>query len=212
MEKEEKDKPQKPLGQWLVENVPRGTNLELPDRKSTRLRGYDYSSPGAYFVTIVIHNRLYLLGDVIEGKVRLNDAGEMVQQIWEALAFRFPSIDLDAFIVMPNHVHGIVFLNESVGAPLVGAHSSEIHSITEGAATKRVLPKLGDVVGAHKSITTVKYVEGVKVNERRRFPERLWQRNYYEHVIRDEEELERAREYIFNNTIEWEMDPENPIV
>ena len=109
MEKEEKDKPQKPLGQWLVENVPRGTNLELPDRKSTRLRGYDYSSPGAYFVTIVIHNRLYLLGDVIEGKVRLNDAGEMVQQIWEALAFRFPSIDLDAFIVMPNHVHGIVF-------------------------------------------------------------------------------------------------------
>lgn len=82
---EEKNEPRKPLGQWLVENVPRGTNLEVPNRKSLRLREYDYSLPGAYFITIVTQSRLCLFGEVIGGRVRLNEAGKIIQQIWEEL-------------------------------------------------------------------------------------------------------------------------------
>ena len=112
MEKVDSVKPRKHLGQWLVENVPRGTNLEVPDRKSNRLEGYDYSSPGAYFIAIVIQGRLCLFGDVVGHEVHLNQAGIMVQQSWEELPLRFPSISLGIFVIMPNHVHGIVLGHE----------------------------------------------------------------------------------------------------
>ena len=206
MKKKDKDEPRKPLGQWLVENVPRGTNLEVPDRKSQRLRDYDYSLPGAYAITIVTQSRLCLFGKVICGEMHLNQAGMIVQQSWEELPHRFPSIELDAFVVMPNHVHGIIVLHRFVGASLVGARSFEMRSIT---ATTDSVPRLGDVVGAYKSLSSIGYMRGVKKYGWQRFPGRLWQRNYFERVIRDEAEMERAREYIVNNPIEWGMDPEN---
>ena len=209
---EDKNEPRKPLGQWLVDNVPRGTNLDVPDRKSMRLREYDYSLPGAYFITIVTQSRLCLFGEVTDGKVRPNEAGEMIQQNWEELPHRFPSIEIDAFVVMPNHIHGIVIAQKPVGASLVGARVGKNQGIEPEIATSMSAPSLGDVVGAYKSLTTVEYGRGVNAYGWWRFPGRLWQRNYYEHAIRNEQEMDRAREYIVNNPIEWGMDPENPSV
>ena len=181
----------------------------LRKRKSTRMEGYDYSLPGAYFMTIVIQDRLCLFGDVVDDEVRPNLAGIMAQQSWEELPLRFPSIDLDAFVVMPNHIHGIVLIHRPVGASLVGALAPDVKRFGGVRKITSVGPSLGDVVGAYKSITTVRYGQGVKANGWRRFTGRLWQRNYYERVIRDAEEMERAREYIVNNPIGWKEDPEN---
>jgi REP element-mobilizing transposase RayT len=85
-----------------------------------RLKGYDYSEAGAYFVTVCAQNRECLFGDVVDGEMRLNDAGQMVQNIWNDLPARYPDVETDEFVVMPNHLHGIIVI---VGAPLVGAHS-----------------------------------------------------------------------------------------
>ena len=180
-------------------------------RGSVRLRGYDYSQAGAYFVTIVTQDRLCLFGDVVGGTMRLNGAGRLAQEVWEGLPRRFPGIGLDAFVVMPNHVHGIIVIDEPVGASLVGAQEGDHAGMSDQErATTRVAPTLGDVVGGYKSIVTVEYGRGVRANEWQPFRGRLWQRNYYEHVIRDDEELGRAREYIVNNPLKWELDSENP--
>ena len=100
-------------------------------RRSIRLKGYDYSQPGAYFVTIVTQDRLCLFGDVVEDRMRLNGAGEMAKTAWEGLPRRFRGIGIDVFVVMPNHVHGIIVIDEPVGVSLVGAQDG-------GRATTRV--------------------------------------------------------------------------
>ena len=156
-------------------------------RRSIRLKGYDYAQAGAYFVTVVTRDRLCLFGDVIEEKMHVNRAGSMILKVWEEVPKRFPTIGLDAFVVMPNHVHGILVVRNRVGVPLVG-------TLRDGdRATTRVAPTLGEIVGAYKSITTVRYTQGVKAGMWNPFRERLWQRNYYEHVVRNESELNRAR-------------------
>ena len=171
-------------------------------RRSIRLKGYDYSQAGAYFVTICTQNRACLFGEVVDGKMRLNEAGRMVLVEWNALSERFPVVELDAFVVMPTHIHGIIVItNDIVGAGLVPAPER---------ATTRVAPTIGDVVGAFKSRTTVLYTRGVKQSGWATFPGRLWQRNYYEHIIRNEESLNRIRQYILNNPSRWAMDRENP--
>ena len=144
-----------------------------------------------------------------------------------------PGIGLDAFVVMPNHIHGIIVIDGAVGVPLVGTLDDDHARVAgeerattrvaptgrgndaegmpgrEEAAT-RVAPALGDVVGGYKSIVTVEYARGVTANGWRPFRGRLWQRNYYERVIRDERELDRAREYIVGNPQKWDLDRENP--
>ena len=143
----------------------------------------------------------------MDGKMRLNDAGRMVHEEWCALPQQFPAVELDVFILMPNHVHGIIVIAQPgnnpapVGAGLVPALNG---------ATTRVAPTLGDMVGAFKSRVTVKYVHGVKSNGWLSFHGRVWQRNYYEHIIRDEASLHRVREYIVNNPLQWALDRENP--
>lgn len=155
-------------------------------------------------MTIVTQDRLCLFGDVIEDEMHVNRAGALVLEVWAKLPKRFPTIGLDAFVVMPNHVHGIIILHRPVGVPLVGTQA-------EGdRATTRAAPTLGDVVGAYKSITTVRYTQGVKEGLWNSFPERLWQSNYYEHVIRNDSELNRAREYVGGNPALWARDRENP--
>ena len=188
-------------------------------RRPIRLKGYDYSQPGGYFVTIVTQNRLCLFGEVVGEKMHLNEAGIMIREIWKNLPRRFPTVELDVFVVMPNHIHGILQIHEPVGASLVGALDGNPGSeVTAGAtdgdrAATRAAPTgvaLGGVIGAYKSITTVEYTRGVKSEKWRRFSGRLWQRNYYEHIVRDEDELVRAREYIVNNPLQWALDGENP--
>lgn len=177
---------------------------DIHHRQSMRLKGYDYAQSGAYFVTVVTKDRLCLFGDVIEEKMCVNGPGAIVQKVWDELPTWFPTIRLDAFVVMPNHVHGIIVIHQPVGVPLVGTQGDG------DKATTRVAPTLGDIVGAFKSITTVRYTQGVKAGLWNPFRERLWQRNYYEHVIRNESELNRAREYIVGNPVLWDRDRENP--
>ena len=178
-------------------------DLEIHQRRSIRLKGYDYSQGGAYFVTIVAQGRLCLFGDVVDGEMRANDAGEMVWRVWDGMPGRFPSIEMDEFVVMPNHVHGVIIIRQSLGSLVGGQGDSGVQRDT-GATT------VGDVVGAFKSLTTVEYGRGVRKLDWPPFDRRLWQRNYYERVIRDESEFSRVREYIANNPMEWEFDRENP--
>ena len=205
----------------------------IPDprnRRSTRLKSYDYSRSGAYFITIVTQDRSLLFGDIVDDDLHLNNAGEMVQRCWEEMPNRFPAITMDCFVVMPNHIHGIVVIQQPapvVGASLVGAqgplrqpvadaeapaHPPAVGAPLVGAqATPRVAPApLGNVIGAFKSLTTLEYSRGVDSKAWPAFDRRLWQRNYYEHIIRNERELEDIREYIWNNPLAWDMDSENP--
>ena len=289
-------------------------------RRSIRLKGYDYSQAGAYFITICTQDRACLFGKVVNGEMRLNDAGRMVLAEWNRLPERFPHLVLDAFVVMPNHVHGIVVITNPAtddtattaptivgtglvpvpnagtmgavpdagtmgaapdtgamgaapdagtmgaapnagamgaapdagmmgavpnagtmgAAPNAGALGAAPNAGTMGAApdagamgaapdagmmcavpddgaTTRVAPTVGDIVaptvgdivGAFKSRVTVEYIRGVKTSGWPPFRGRLWQRNYYEHIIRNERALERIRDYILTNPLHWHLDREN---
>jgi len=171
-------------------------------RRSIRLRGYDYSQPGAYFITICTHNRELLLEQ--------EPAKEMVRRYWEKLAAKFPHVALDQFVIMPNHVHGILII---VGAdPRVCPDQGRTFN-TRGehaGSPLRERPTLGRIIQWFKTMTTNAYIRGVENEGWQPFPGRLWQRNYYEHIIRDEDELNRLRQYIIDNPANWETDEENP--
>jgi putative transposase len=190
-------------------------------RRSIRLKGYDYTQAGAYFITIVTQDRECLLGDVVDGVMQLSEAGHMVERCWYDIPTYFPNVELDAFVTMPNHLHGIIVIahNHPVGAGLVPAQHDRATTdgaTTDGAtadgATTRVAPTVGDIVGAFKSKTTVAYIRGVKQSGWPPFGGRLWQRNYYEHIIRNDASLNRIRQYIVNNPTKWGLDRENPIL
>ena len=145
--------------------------------------------------------------------MRLNEVGEMVRDKWLDLPTRFSTVQLDEFIVMPNHFHGILFLNEQgeVGAGLVPARNPDAGNPYAGDHKGRPYDKrLGEVIGAFKSITTNRYIE--KVNQGVWLPleKRLWQRNYYDRIIRDEDEMDDLREYNRDNALKWREDAENP--
>ena len=159
-------------------------------RRSIRLKGFDYSRSAVYFVTICVQNRECLFGEIFENQVLLNDAGEMVSKQWLALPSRFPSVVLDKFVVMPNHFHGIVGISPD--------------------STDR--PTLGKIIGAFKSITNHNYMTGVNIQNWQPFNKRLWQRNYYEHIMRDDAALEKIQEYIQNNPLTWQIDSLHPDV
>ncbi len=179
-----------------LENKP--SSVSAFRRRSHRLRGFDYSRGGAYFVTICTQNRQCLFGDVVDGKMRLNDVGRLVQTVWDGLPERFPTVESDAFVVMPNHVHGILVLVEAgLALPPGGAASS--------APTGSASTTLGKVLRAFKSTSAV----GVN-RLLTRSGQPLWQRNYFEHIVRSEESLNRIRDYIDTNPLRWELDRENP--
>ncbi len=190
---------------------------ERHHRRSIRLKGYDYSQPGAYFITIVTQNRECLFGDVVDGKMRLNDAGRMVERWWLELNHKFPAARTDAYVVMPNHFHGIVII---VGIDLRvcpdRAHPDRVcpdHARPDRARPDGDAPHgdtLPTVVQWFKTMTTNEYIRGVKTLGWTPFPRRLWQRNYYEHIIRNDWEWNRIRAYIANNPLRWERDRENP--
>lgn len=177
-------------------------------RRSIRLKGYDYSRVGAYFITICTQDRACLFGDVADGEMQLNDAGRMIQSVWNEMPAFYPGVDTDEFVVMPNHVHGIVAL---VGAAPRGRPVS-IHT-RDGQDGQAQGPAptmaLADVVHRFKTMTTKRYADGVKTDGWSVFRGRLWQRNYYEHIIRNDESMNRIREYIANNPLQWALDREN---
>jgi REP element-mobilizing transposase RayT len=185
-------------------------NPNLHQRHSIRLRGYDYSKEGAYFITICTQNRECLFGEIVDGRMVLNEAGRMIQSVWDELPQHYPGVDIDAFMVMPNHIHGIIFLNVGAGpraCPESGSYANPTNGQPQGVAPTISLP---DIVHHFKTLTTTRYRHGVTHNNWASFPGKLWQRNYYEHIIRNEMELNEIREYILNNSAQWALDIENP--
>jgi REP element-mobilizing transposase RayT len=179
------------------------------NRHSIRLKDYDYSQAGAYFVTICVQNRECLLGEVVDNEMTLNDAGQMVERWWGELPNKFPSIELDACVVMPNHFHGIIVLTD-VGGDLCVAPGGDVHESGQTRRSAPTRPTLPQIVQWFKTMTASEYIRGVKQNSWPAFDKHFWQRNYYEHIVRDGPDLTNIRSYITNNPLQWAFDTENP--
>ena len=166
-----------------MDTVPAST---LAKRKRLRLVGFDYAESRSYFVTIVVRDRRCLFGAVEQGSVRPGAAGEMVTERWQLLGVRYPGVKVEPFVVMPNHVHGLIS--------------------TAGMSSP---PALGRIVGAFKSITARAYRSGTDDGLWLPMPNGLWQRGYFDHVIRNESDETHAIEYIENNPDNWSTDRYN---
>ncbi|MBI3810731.1 MAG: transposase [Nitrospirae bacterium] len=185
-------------------------NSDIHHRRSVRLKAHDYSLAGAYFVTICTQNRECVFGEIQKAEMILNNAGRMVQNVWDELPVRYPGVQIDSFIIMPNHIHGIILLTgstqrrgESRIRPNQGDHKDRPYGTLAGT--------IGRVMQGFKSMTTRKYISGIRDNGWPPFEKRLWQRNYYERVVRDDSEMHRVREYITGNPAGWLEDEENPV-
>ncbi len=168
-------------------------------RRSIRVPGYDYSQPGVYFVTMVTYQRECLFGKVADGKMWLNKNRQIVAQTWNDLPIHYPHVELGTYIIMPNHFHGIKILVDTadvdVGAGLRPAPTSQ--------QKRHGLP---EIVRALKSFSAR------RINELLNSPGvPVWQRNYYEHIICDDDDLNRTHLYIEANPLNWAEDEENPV-
>jgi REP element-mobilizing transposase RayT len=188
-------------------------------RHSLRLHDYDYTQDGVYFVTVCCQNRECIFGDVTGGEMQLNRWGEIVLNCWRAIPQHFAGVELDDFMMMPNHIHGIIVINrwtqeylakpkhalENVGARhALPLRNPEPH-VPIPASGRPIAGSLGIIVGSFKSAATK------RINEQRGTPgATIWQRNYYEHIIRNEDSLNKTRQYIQTNPAQWDADLENP--
>ena len=160
-------------------------NPKIHHRKSIRLKNYDYASDGAYFVTICAQNKEYMFGNVVDEKMILNPAEEMIKKWLFELKNKFKNIELDEYIIMPNHIHLIIFImNSAHGVP--------------------------QIIQWFKTMTTNEYIRNVKQSNWKPFDKKLWQRNYYDRIIRNEKELDKIRKYVFENPLKWKLDKNNP--
>lgn len=159
-------------------------------RKPMRAGMFDYHQYGYYFVTAVIYGRAHLLGQMTNSTIVMTDAGKMVERYWTALENKFPSVLLDEYVIMPNHLHGILHIRRT--------------TTFETGPTS-----LGDVMRWFKTQTTNAYISGVKDSGWPRFDRHFWQPQYWDHIVRNDADLDRIREYIFNNPAAWEQDPDN---
>jgi REP element-mobilizing transposase RayT len=180
-------------------------NPEIHHRQSIRLKGYDYAQMGAYFVTICVKDHVCLFGDVEQGEMNLNNAGNMIKTWWLAIPGKYRHFELDECIIMPNHFHGIIKI--VVGADQCVCPDPFNETKEMGEHIGSPLPR---IMQWFKTMTTNEYIRGIDAYGWERFNGKLWQRNYYEHIIRDEKELQSIREYIANNPTQWELDTENP--
>ena len=175
-------------------------------RRSIRLKEFDYTQAGYYFVTIVVKERQCLLGEIIGEEMHLNDVGKMVAASWEWLGDHYHYVELDEYVVMPNHLHGIIVFRDSANGAIVSHRRGDSRiapTVPQSQGTKR--KPLGRLVGAFKTVSTR------RLNLDRGTPgSPLWQRNYFEHVIRSEESLSQIRQYIRSNPSLWALDRENP--
>lgn len=185
-------------------------------RQSIRLQEYDYAQPGTYFVTIVSYRRRNLFGQIINGEMILSQVGEIVKQTWRDIPNHFPNTSIEIFIVMPNHIHGIINIIEN--RPVGATHESPLPDSPPVESLQpeplpRPLPEsqiksttlkpqtLGVIVGLFKSTASKRIHQSGLLNH-----QRIWQRNYYDHIIRNEEDLQQIIAYIQSNPISWEAD------
>lgn len=185
-------------------------NPKIHRRRSIRLKGYDYSRAGKYFLTICTDQRQCLFGDIVDGEMILNDIGGVVRQCWVEIPEHFPQVELDDFVVMPNHVHGIISIVDigtENGYP-IGMNFGDNRE-QYGVGAKDFSPLRGLPLGTSKTVGAM--VRGFKVGVTKWVRGnteiyKVWQRNYWEHIIRDEYSLSRIRQYIRHNPSKWEGD------
>jgi len=188
-------------------------------RRSLRLKHYDYSREGYYFITIVAQNREQLFGEIVDGVMGLNVAGEMVEEWYIKLEEKFPNIKNHEMVIMPNHIHFIIEIQsyDQIKGRHAGLPLRKNYMLKPVGADPCVRPKcntqsnvyIGDIIQWFKTMTTNQYIKMVKNKTLPPFNKRIWQRNYYEHVIRDENDYVRIAEYIVNNPLSWELDTLN---
>jgi REP-associated tyrosine transposase len=224
-------------------------NPQLHHRRSIRLKGYDYSSAGHYFITICTQNRDHLFGKINNRQMQLNNAGQMIEKIWIETVNQYPNIKLDEYIIMPNHFHGIVTITPTVASVWDDSISfqntdfisqqnadsfsqqntdslSDIHNGNGGIGIEMDSTQLTgiemdstlltgiemdstptidipSVIQSFKRHSTIKYIEMVKSGILPPFHKRIWQRNYWEHIVRNKNEYLRISQYIKNNPHKW---------
>ena len=176
-------------------------------RRSIRLKGYNYSQSGAYFFTLCTRDRECLFGEIVDGQMRTSLFGETVQACWDDLPRHYPHIELDVFVIMPNHVHGIILIT-NVGAQFIAPKTQDADHP----------PTLGEIIRSFKARSTrlIRKTGGDMLNHNQGAMNCAptgfgWQRNYYEHIIRDEKALHNIRRYIIENPLRWVDDEENAI-
>lgn len=196
-------------------------NPDIHKRQSIRLKGYDYSQSGLYFITICCYQRECLFGNIINSQIILNDFGQLIKEEWLKSAEIRKEIEFDDFVIMPNHFHAIVIINQEINSDFmkndvdfqdnnVGANGrSPLGQIQSSRPKISMKPKsISSLIAGFKSATTK------KINIIRNTPQNpVWQGNYYDHIIRNDESLARIREYVQNNPLSWENDqlhPNNP--
>ncbi|MDA3809164.1 MAG: hypothetical protein PF518_02425 [Spirochaetaceae bacterium] len=195
----------------------------LPNRQSIRLKNYDYTQPGHYFITICTQNRVHLFGNIVQRKMQLNEAGKMVEQVWKEIPHFYKGIYINTMCIMPDHFHAIVTIgagpracpyghvnvsfdrninetqsNDNVGHPRGGAPTLSLPDTT--TLTTLSLP---DVVHRFKTMTTKRYIDGVRESNWEPFDKKVWQRNYWERIVRDENALFCIQNYIRVNPLNW---------
>ena len=177
-------------------------------RRSIRLPYYDYAKVGYYFVTICTYSRFHLFGEIIENKMILNEAGKMLQHWHKKLENKFPHIHNHEMVIMPNHIHFIIEITESVGAnPCVRPHDPCVRPSPKGKHPNGTSEgDLGRIIQWFKTMTTNAYIKMVKEGMIPPFNKRIWQRNYHEHVIRNDADYLCVAEYTVNNPLTWEDD------
>jgi putative transposase len=179
----------------------------LPERKRLRLPTFDYSSQGGYYVTICTHGRLPILANIADGQSVLTDEGRIVSESWSKLPSKYPIVIIDEFVIMPNHIHGILFLQPSDELTCRGGlRSSATRPLADmSVPCNPAIVSLSEVIRYFKT-TTAKQINILR--DTRGQP--VWQRNYYEHIIRNEGDLQNIRRYIDDNPAQWAYDQENP--
>ena len=172
-----------------------------PGHRSVRLKDYDYSAAGFFFVTICAYEKRCIFGRIVDGQMELTAVGRIGHESWIAIPSHFPSVSLHAFVIMPNHVHGIIEIGCQAGAQ-------------HAAPLQRTDPKVPQVAPGSLVAIVRSFKAGVTLRARReqRWAEEIWQRNYFERVVRDGQELSDATRYIAENLMKWERDRENPLM
>ena len=187
-------------------------NFDIQHRRSIRLRGYDYSHAGAYFVTICSYKRECIFGEIHNSAIMLNEFGQIVLAKWNNIPVHFINAELDLYIIMPNHIHGIIVLNNiDVGAKHFHQKNTSNDNPSQNASPLRAMPHGTKPGSLSAIIQNFVSVSTRKMNQfRKTAGAKLWQRNFYEHIIRNEKELNALREYIVNNPLNWDSDENNP--
>jgi REP element-mobilizing transposase RayT len=171
--------------------------IKRHNRRSIRLKEYDYSQPGEYFITICTYNHECTLGEIINGEMRLNEIGKIAEEEWLRTPNIRPGIELDVFVIMPNHMHGIIVIKDESPIPQVGTHSC--------ASLQRKPRSLGSIIAGFKSAATK------RINEMRHTPSfPVWQNRFYDRIIRNDNELNKIRDYIHNNVLQWAFEKDDP--